>query len=265
MRKLLIVTFLAAGLMSCNNYEKILRSNDVNYRLTKANEYYDKGKYHEAAQVYESLLSALRSTKNYEELYYRYAYSFYKGEDYLNAAYQFKNFQEFFSQSDRLEEMEFMYGVSLFNYSNKPSLDQKETESAISALQTFLILNPDSKYRSEANEYLDQASEKMETKNRNAAQQYYNMDDYKSAAVAYRTLVYDFPDSKNMEEYYYMAIQSMYKYADNSRASKKQERFVDIDEYFDIMSRYYPDSKYNKDIESIKNNIQKQVNQLSQK
>lgn len=260
-RHLLIGLFLT--LASCTTYEKVLTSKDVNYKLTKANEYYDKGRYFEASKVYESLLPALRGTKNYEELYYRYAYSFYNNKDYINAAYQFKNFQEFFSKSDRLEEMQYMYAVSLFKNSLKASLDQTETQNALSALQTFLIMNPNSKYREEANEYIDEANFKLETKASSAAKQYFDQDYYREASVAYKTLIFDFPDSKQLDFYYYMLIRSLYFYADNSKESLKRERFLDMEEYYDVSKRYFPNSQYTKDIEELYNNSQKKLKQIT--
>lgn len=253
----------AIFLMSCSTYEKVLQNKDLNYRLTKANEYYDKGRFFEAAKVYESLLVPLRGTQNYEELYYRYAYSFYKDKDYLNAAYQFKNFTEFFTKSERLEEMQFMYGMALYQNSNKPSLDQTETENAISVLQTFLIMNPNSKYREEINEYLDLAYEKLEIKASNAAQQYYDQDYFREASVSYKTLIFDFPDSKKLDFYYYMLVKSLYHFADNSKEALKKERFLDIIEYYEVSKRYFPGSKYLKEIEEIYSNSQNKIKQIS--
>lgn len=253
----------AIFLLSCNTYEKVIQNKDLNYRLTKANEYYDKGRYFEAAKVYESLLVPFRGTKNYEELYYRYAYSFYKDKDYLNAAYQFKNFTEFFTKSERLEEMQFMYGLSLYKNSNKPSLDQTETENAIAVLQTFLIMYPNTTYREEINSYLDDAFGKLETKASSAAQQYYDQDYYREASVAFKTLIFDFPDSKKLDYYYYMLIKSLYRFADNSKESLKKERFLDIVEYYEVSKRYFPDSKYLKEIEEIYSNSQNKIKQIS--
>jgi len=259
-----IIVALTLSLASCTTYEKVLQNKDANYRLTKANEYYEKGKYFEAAKVYESLLTSLRGTKNYEELYYRYAYSFFKNEDYVNAAYQFKNFQEYFSKSDRLEEMQFMYCVSLHRNSLKYSLDQTETQNALSAMQTFLIMHPDSKYREELNEYIDEANLKLEIKAASAAQQYFDQDFYREASVAFKTLIFDFPDSRNLDYYYFMLIKSLYYYADNSKESLKKERFLDMEEYVDVSKRYFPNSPYNKNIEELYSNSQKKLKQISQ-
>ena len=62
---------------ACNDIEKIKKSTDQNYKLSKANEFYDKKKWEEANVLYEELLTVFKGTKQFEDLYYKYAYSFY--------------------------------------------------------------------------------------------------------------------------------------------------------------------------------------------
>ena len=84
MRKLLLLLSTVLFLNACSTHEKILKSDDVNYKLTKGNEYYDEGKWMRAKDVYERLLPVFRGTPNYEELYYRYAYTLYKVQEKMN-------------------------------------------------------------------------------------------------------------------------------------------------------------------------------------
>lgn len=256
---ILVTTTFAA----CTSYEKVLSSKDVDYKLTKANEYYDKGRYFEASRVYENLVPVLRGTKNYEELYYRMAYSFYKDKDYLNAAYQFKNFTEFFPRSNRAEEMQFMYAVATFKDSRKFSLDQTETEKAIAALQNYISIYPSSKYTEEATQYLNSAYNKLEYKDAKAALQYFNMDDYKSASVAYKTLIYDYPSSKNMDYYYFMVLKVMQKYAKHSKPASQMERFQEAASYFDLLKSYFPNSQYMAEATKYNTIVQNKIKELT--
>lgn len=263
MHKLICIFVILVMFCSCSTYEKVVQSKDIDYKLTKANEYYDKGKFFEASRVYESLVPVLRGTKNYEELYYRFAYSFYYDKDYLNAAYQFKNFTEFFTKSPRAEEMQFMYAISTFKDSRKFSLDQTETEKAIAALQDFISMNPGSKYQEEASQYLDSAYSKLEQKDANAAMQYYHLDDYKAASVAFKTLIFDYPNSKNLDYYYYMVVKSLSDYAANSKQSSQSDRYVEASNYYDLLKNYFPNSGYVKDAEALNNTAQTKIKELN--
>ena len=91
-RNLLVLLVGAILLTACNGYEKVLKSNDVNYKLERANKYYDQKKYPQANAIYESLLPVMKNTRNYEPLYYRYAHTYYYLKDYLSASYHFKNY-----------------------------------------------------------------------------------------------------------------------------------------------------------------------------
>lgn len=263
MRRLISFFLILISVASCTGYEKVVQSKDIEYKLAKANEYYAKGKYFEASRVYETLIPVLRGTKNYEELYYRFAYSFYYDKDYLNAAYQFKNFTEFFSKSNRVEEMYFMYAVSTYKDARNYNLDQTETEKAIAALQSFINMYGSSQYVEDAKLYLDSAYQKLEMKDAAAAKQYYDLDDYKAATVAYKTLIFDYPQSKQLDYYYYMLVKSFYDYARYSQEKAKEERYREASEYYKLLENQFPNSKYLADASKINVEVQSKLKELS--
>src|SRR5688572_9427173 len=125
-----IIGCCLALLSSCSGYEKVVKSDDINYKLTKANEYFDKKQYQRANGVYASLLPVMKGTKNFKALYFRYAYSSYYLKDYLSASYHFKNFVDYFPSSKDVEEAEYMHSVSLYKLSPKPTLEQSNTLKA---------------------------------------------------------------------------------------------------------------------------------------
>lgn len=262
MRQLILIFLMFVGLASCGTYEKVVQSKDIEYKLAKANEYYEKGKFFEASRVYESLIPVLRGSNNYEELYYRFAYSFYYDKDYLNASYQFKNFTDYFSKSDRVEEMQYMQGVATYKDARKVSLDQTETGKAIASLQTFMNMYPNSKFAPDAELYLDSAVAKLEEKSANAALQYYNLDDYRSASVAYKTMIFDYPDSKIMDYYYFMVVKSLSNYASLSRPTSQRERYLDANSYYESLKSYYPNSKYMAEANKLNNLAQEKIKTL---
>lgn len=231
-------------LSSCSGYEKLLKSNDVNKKLAKANEYYDKKHYMKANQLYESLIPVIKHTKNYEPLYYRYAYTFYNMKDYASASYHFKNFTEFFPNSKDNEEAEYMHGLSLYKYSPGYSLDPTNTINSIGALQTFVSSHPNSPRVKEANALIDESRNKLEKKESESAKLYYNIGQYKAASVAYSSVMEHYPESDKVDEYQYWIGRSLYLYARLSVKEKQEERYTSAMNAFQTLKEEYPNSPY---------------------
>ena len=243
-RQLMFLSVVAVLFSACNGYEKVLKSNDVNMKLERANKYYEAKKYPQANAIYESLTPVMKNTRNYEPLYYRYAYTFYYMKDYLSASYHFKNFSEFFPKSKDAEECEFMHSFCLYKESPKPSLDQTYTEKTMGSLQTFLNAYPNSKYAAEANRMIDACRLRLEEKSANAAKLYYNIGHYKAASVAYTQMLLEYPESVKADMYKYMIVKSWYEYAKQSIKSKQEERYANaVDAYRELQTEY-PKSKY---------------------
>jgi len=236
----IIIMFLSA----CSGYEKVLKSDDVNYKLTKANEYFDKKHYQKANAVYESLLPVMKGTKNFEALYFRYAYSAYYLKDYLSASYHFKNFVDYFPSSKDAEESEYLHAVSLYKMSPKSSLEQTNTLKAMEAMQSYINTHPDSKRLVEADKLMDEMRLKLETKEAAAARLYFNISHYKAASVSYKTVLQSYPESPNSDFYQYMIVRALYNYANASVTEKQEERFSSTVTAYNELKSAYPNSKY---------------------
>lgn len=248
-------------LASCSPYEKVRKSTDVNLKLTKANEYYDKKKFQRANELYHDLLPVLRGTRNYEQLFYRYAYTFYYQKDYPTAALYFKNFTGYFPNSKDAEECEFMHAVCLVKMSPKSNLDQTNTIKAMEALQSFINTHPESKRLAEANGYIDENRKKLETKEGSAARLYYNIGQFRAASIAYKGIINQYPESPNSDYYQYMVVKSLYDYAVSSIPEKQVERYASVVSAYNDLKSGYPTSTFIKDAERYQllanNNIRK--------
>ncbi|MBC7552626.1 MAG: outer membrane protein assembly factor BamD [Taibaiella sp.] len=230
-------------LPSCGQYEKIRKSTDVNYKLTKANEYFDKKEYSHANELYRELIPIMKSTRNFEALFYRYSYTFYYLKDYVEASYSFKNFTEYFPASKDAEECEFMSAVCLFKYAPKYTLDQTNSIKALEALQSYVNRYPRSARIAEANGYIDASHKKLEMKAADAAKLYYNISQYKAATVAYKSVLRDYPESPSSDLYQYMIMKSMFRYAKASVAEKQEERYANTISAYRELKDNYPQSK----------------------
>ncbi|HMN32724.1 MAG: outer membrane protein assembly factor BamD [Chitinophagaceae bacterium] len=245
----LMILFIASA---CNSgFEKILKSKDFAFKLQKANEYYDKKQFGKANTLYEELLTVYKGTKNFESIYYKYAYTFYNQKQYLAASYHFKNFSDLFPKSDKSEECEYLNSLCLYYMSPDYTLDQSNTIKSIGEMQTYINTHPNSKKLKEANKMIDNLRNKLEEKDNYGAALYYKISEFKAASVAYEQIIRKYPDSKNVEYYYFRVIDSKYKYAKSSIPSKQEERLNDVSSYYKEFVRKYPKSPYRSDVEKI--------------
>ncbi|WP_245801744.1 outer membrane protein assembly factor BamD [Chitinophaga sancti] len=239
---------------SCNTeLRRIEKSKDYEAKLAYANKVYEKKKYMTAQSLYESLFQVYKGTEKYEPIYYNYCYCSYKLKDYVQAGYYFKNYLDNFPNSPRAVEMDYMQAYCYYKQSPKIPLDQANTIKAISAMQTFINNYPTSEKVAEGNLVIELCRQKLERKEYNNAELYYNLGYYKAAAISFKSLMRNYPDSEKSDGYKYMAIKAYFKYAEHSIWDKQKERYEDVvSEYMDFAD-HYSSSKLRPDAEKYYN------------
>ncbi len=232
-------------------FNRLTKSSDFEKKLVKANEYYNKENYVKAYQLYEELIPIYKGTDKAEEIYYYYAYCNFHQGDYLMSQYHFKNFTRQFPSSKHTEECHFMNAFCYYLSSPYYTLDQTDTKSAIKEFQSFVDNYPESTRIDSANALVDKLRQKLENKDYDIMKQYFKLSDYKAAIAAGKNFIKEFPDSKYVEEAYYIIIDSYYFLAINSIPSKKMERLNGaIDNYLKFVD-LYPQSKFLNKVEGI--------------
>jgi outer membrane protein assembly factor BamD len=242
--------FLVSFLLSCNNLAKIQKSKDYDFKLVKADEFFSNGKYRYAQVLYEELFPVFKGTQKFEDLYYKYAYCFYNDGLYRDAENLFKGYLEVFPNSSKAEEVDYMRAYCFYKLSPKLELEQGNTLKAMAMMQTFINTHPASPKIKEATEIIDKSRAKLEMKEFRGAQLYYNIGEFRASAIAFTTLLNNYPESGSAENYKIMVIKSYYKFAKMSVVEKQEERFEKvITEYQDFLDRF-PQSELLKEAES---------------
>src|SRR5687767_9222252 len=254
---------LSLFFVSCGGIDKILKNPDPEYKLRMAEQYYAKKKYALAQQLYEDVMPYFKTGKEFEDIYYKYAYAAYYQNDFMNAENLFKSYLEIFPNSPRAEEVDFMRAFSFYKQSPKPELDQTNTIKAMGMMQTFINTHPGSARNKEAAEIIEICRQKLETKDFKAAQLYFDLGQFRAAAVAFATLLNSYPESAKGDIYKLMTIKSYYRYAEMSVPERKAERFEKvIEEYHDFSDRF-PESALKKEAEEYLNLSQNNIKNLS--
>ncbi len=241
---LLICTLI---LFSCNSYEKLLKSNDLDLKYEKAVEYYQEEDYFHAQPLFEELISVYKGSKNIEKIYYYFSYCDYGLGNYLLAAYHFRNFFQTYPKSEYAEDTQFRYAYCYYLMSPIFRLDQEYTYKAIDAFQLFINAYSESEKVKDANQFIDELRNKLEVKAFSNAKLYFNLRDYKAATLSFSNLLIDFPDTDDAEHAHFLIFKSYFLLAGKSIDSKKKERYnLAVIAYNNFLDRY-PESEFMKD------------------
>ncbi|PKP15406.1 MAG: outer membrane protein assembly factor BamD, partial [Bacteroidetes bacterium HGW-Bacteroidetes-23] len=92
MNKLYFVFLVAVVFSSCSPYQKALKSEDIAVKYAAAEEKYNAGKYQKAIRLFEQIAPSYRGKPQAEKMFYMYAQSLYKTEQFYTAGYQFESF-----------------------------------------------------------------------------------------------------------------------------------------------------------------------------
>jgi outer membrane protein assembly factor BamD len=248
--RILLIGIVSLFFISCQGINKVLKSKDPEYKLRMAEQYYVKKKYTFAQQLYEDVIPYFKGRPEFEDIYYKYAFTAYNQQDYLNAENLFKTYLEIFPNSPRAEEIEFMRAYTFYKQSPKAELDQTNTLKVIGMMQTFINTHPGSERNKQAAEIIEESRNKLELKDFKSAQLYYDIGQFRAAAVSFSTLLNSYPDSPKGDEYKLMTVKSYFRFAELSVEGKKLERYEKvIEECNDFMDRF-PQSPLAKEIEN---------------
>lgn len=258
---ILYIVFIGVAL-GCGEYNKVLKSSDLDYKMEKAIEYLEDERCYQSLPIFEELIGLTRGTQRAEKVYYHHAKAHYCGGDYYMANYYFSNFIKNYSYSPMAEECQFLAAICSYNLSPNYSLDQTDTKLALNELQLFIDKYPQSELRDSCQNMMRRLNSKLERKSYEIAKLYVKTEQFKSASIALRNAVKEFPNSPYKEEMMYLMIKASYTYATKSVEEKKFDRYTEaIDHYLNFVA-YFQQSRWLKQAESYYESSRKELERL---
>lgn len=258
MKKGLVLLGAFLMLVSCSEYQKVLKSQDTGKKYTLAEELYNqaivedsKPKFRKALRILEQIVPEYRGKPQGEKLTFLYADTYYQLGDNLTAGYQFERFVASYPKSDKAEEATFKAARSYYLDSPSFNLDQEDTYKAIEELQKYIDKYPNGEFLDQANEYAAELRIKLEKKAYEIAKQYHHTENYKSAIVAFNNFITDYPGSPFREAAFYYRFDSAYELAINSYEVLMEERLNTAKGFYTSYKKYYPEgSEYYEPIQA---------------
>ena len=228
----------------CSDYNKIMKSTDLDYKYERALGFLDSNKCFGALPLLEEVVSLTRGTERaIDASFYRATAHECVGDFYL-ARYHFKTFAKTFPNDSRAESAQFQAAICSYKLSPKASLDQSETEAAINEFQLFMDRYPSTLYRDSCQQLVDELRYKMEVKSYESAKLYHRTQQFKSAVIAFENALKDFPDTPFRDEIQWLIVDSYFQYAELSTDRRKLERYNDTIEAFLTFVARFPESSY---------------------
>ena len=249
------VVFLALLFSSCaNEFNKVYKSTDNNFKYEYAKECFAKGKYVRASTLLQGLVTMQKGSDNAQESLYMLGMSEFNSRDYEGASATFKKYCQSYPKGAYTQEASFLIGMSLYNCTPEPRLDQSQTVNAIAAFQEYIDLYPDGKQKKDAQQRLFELQDKLVQKELYSAQLYYDLgqyfgnctyggNNYEACIITAQNALKDYPYSSLREKFSLLVMKSKFELAQQSVEEKKLERFQDAeDECYGFLNEY-PDSK----------------------
>jgi outer membrane protein assembly factor BamD len=130
-------------------------------------------------------------------------------------------------------------------------LDQLETEQAIEEFQLFMDRYPASAFRDSSQVMVNELRNKLEVKSFESAYTYYHTENYKSAVIAFKNALKEYPDTPFREQMQWLIVDSYFQYAELSTERRKLERYNDTIEAFLTFVARYPESQYMEQVQNV--------------
>ena len=255
MKKLLAGVCAALVLTSCaNEFNRVYKTQDYNYKYEYAKECFANGKYIKAITLLEELVTITKGTDNGEECLYMLSMAQFCNTDYEAASMGFKKYYQSYPKGRFAEMASFYAGESLYMSTPEPRLDQSATVMAITAYQEYLDIYPDATLKRKAQERLFELQDKLVKKELLSAQLYYNLgsyfgnclmggSNYEACIVTSQNAMKDYPYNSMREDFSALIMKSKFELAQQSVDARKLERYQDAeDECYGFINEY-PDSK----------------------
>ena len=256
-----IIVAAVLGLMAVagckSQYEELLESNDTVEKYNAAFDYFNRGKYSRAAQLFESISMVTSGTPQDDTVQFYMALSNYNQKDYYTAEANLKHFVETYPASPFTESAQFLRVDCLYRATLRYELDQKPTYAAMTAISEYKMSHIDSPNVAICDRMMEDLNQRIDRKAYENAKLYYKMEDYKASRVAFKNVLKDNADNIYREDILYYAAMSSYKYAYLSVPEKQKERYlVFCDDYLNVVGEF-PNSKYRKELDNLYEKVRK--------
>ena len=248
---IVLVATLVAAIWSCSGIQQAINTGDANIVYDQGLLYYNAEKWRKASLLLETCEPYFRGTSREDTIAFYKARCYFKDRDFMTSSAMLDEFRRTYGRSAFIEDAEAMYAISLYNMCPAPERDQSSTQQAIMAISEFISHYPESKQMPIFDEMIEDLTWRLHEKSYINAYTYYKIERYRSAIMAFRNSLKQYPTSHRREDVMYYIVMSCHEYAENSVETKQIDRYMEtLDAYYTFIMEF-PESKYRKDVEKV--------------
>ena len=240
---------VAVALVGCSGINALLKSGQPELIYSKALEYYKIGKWQRASTLFEGVQPYYTGTSREDSISFYNAHCKFKNRDYDAASTLLDEFRRKFGRSVFIEDAEGMYALCYYYLAPGPTRDQTMTGQAIMAINEFIARYPQSDQIENFRKINEELNGRLHEKAYLNAYTYYKIGRYKSAIVALKNALKQYPDTEHREEMMYLIVDSGYRLASNSVIEKQTDRYLDMLDSYLSFREEFPESKYLKELD----------------
>jgi outer membrane protein assembly factor BamD len=144
-------------------------------------------------------------------------------------------------------------------------LDQQQTAKALEQYQNYVLMYPDGERKADASKAIGELRGKQAKKMYEHANLYLKVGKYQAAAITYKNLISDFPDSEYAPEAMIRMIRAQALFARNSVEDKKAVRYQEALAFYQRFKNRYPDSPKAANADKLKEQIDTEIKNIGTK
>ncbi len=248
LRNLFYVLVVAIAVTACGTVQKVIKTGDHEIIYEQGVKFYEAEQWSRATTLFSSVERLYVGSTREDTISYYMARCRAKVGDYYTAIDMLEQFRREFGRSVFIEDAEAMYAMCYYYLSPGPTRDQTTTNQAISAAYEFMSRYPESEKNEGFEHIIKELKGRLYDKSFINAYTYYKIGRHKSAIVAFRNALKEYPETHRREDLSYYVVASGYELAKNSIPQKQLDRYISmLDSYYTFVAEF-PESDYSKEL-----------------
>ncbi len=181
-------------LMGCNSATRE-QIQDVQFRFDRGQELFQNGKYYKAIDDFNYVVLNNPGGVNADDAQLYIADSHFEIGEYVVAASEYQRLMSRYPESPLVEQAQYKLGMCFVELSPHYQLQQDYTRKAINTLQNFIEEFPNSQYREQITDQIDELREKLAHKMYSNGHLYFVLRQYDSAIIYYDQILAGYYDT----------------------------------------------------------------------
>jgi len=210
MKKLIALIFLCLILVSCAS-RQTLAPLDPDDEFERAMSFFENKKYADAAQAFERIIFYHPTSEYVDDAQFWLGKAYFEDKDYIQAIIEFDYLIRNFPRSIFFEEAYFYRAKSYLSQAPSYEKDQTELTAAISHLDDFLTMFPNSQFTEEVKELILKGRDRLAKKDLENGKLYLKLNKLDAALFYFNYVMETYPETKASTEAKYHAAELLYK------------------------------------------------------